>query len=99
MFGAIYFGESYFAGQQSSSLPTTRPECGGIFGTATFGQPYFAGHNQCGEEPVVTPVRRRAGGMMPAGANRLDTVARIESILLAFLTVQSEMAYRRNDLN
>lgn len=69
MFGSFYFGQSSFAGAPNDlvPLPTTRPDCGGVFGSATFGQPYFGDHVQCGDAPVPptpepSPSPRTGGG-------------------------------------
>jgi hypothetical protein len=50
MFGAIYFGQSYFAGAPTTAVTFT--PCGG----AAFGVVYFGGYPLCVLVPPVPPV-------------------------------------------
>jgi hypothetical protein len=100
MFGSLYFGQAPFGSVREDGTPTTRPECGGIFGSATFGQVAFGYHDQCGDEPVV--VGSSAGGSMPKKRRKVYILpnerrqVQIEGIVMAFLHSQanSPVSYR-----
>jgi hypothetical protein len=55
MFGAIYFGQTYFAGFPELPQEQSGGNCDGMFGTATFGSPYFGQHIQCVPTPPIPP--------------------------------------------
>lgn len=50
MWGTVYFGQTYWAGIAFPPAPTTRPDCGGMWGATTWGGAYW------GQELVCLPV-------------------------------------------
>ncbi len=41
-------------------MPSTRPDCGGIWATGAWGMRYYGGHIQCGVVPPIPPVPDRS---------------------------------------